>query len=85
VGVRLIYRGRGNGLRIAFTAFGAATACVAGAVLLLMLLPKPHNRAHYLIAGMTPTVLGLFGMAVWIQRVRTRPRSWVVRRATPGS
>jgi hypothetical protein len=85
VGVRLIYRGRGYGLRIAFTAFSAVAACIAGAVLLLMLLPKPHSRAHYLIAGMTPTILGLFGMSVWIQRERTRPRSWVVRRATPGS
>jgi hypothetical protein len=83
--MRLIYRGTGNGLRIAFTAFGAAAGCVAGAVVLLMLLPRPHTRAHYLIAGMTPTVLGLFGMLVWIQRERTRPRSWVVRRATPGS
>jgi hypothetical protein len=85
VGIRLIYRGTGNGLRIAFMAFAAAAGCVAGAVLLLMLLPKPHTRAHYLIAGMTPTVAGLIAMLVHIQRERARPRSWVVRRASPGN
>ena len=82
--MRLIYRGNGNELRIALTAFAAIAGCVAGAVLLLLLMPKPHTRVHYLIAGMTPTILGLVAMLVWVQRERTRPRSWVVRRVTPG-
>jgi hypothetical protein len=69
-------------LRIALLAFGAVTACVAAAALMLMVLPTPHTRAHYLIAGTSPTIAGLIALLARTHRERTRPRRMAVRRVS---
>jgi len=69
-----VYRGTGNGLRIALTAFAAAVGCVAAAALFLMVLPTPHTRAHYLIAGTAPSIAGLIALLARTERERKRAR-----------
>lgn len=69
-----MYRGTGNGLRIALTAFAAAVGCVAAAALFLMVLPTPHTRAHYLIAGTAPSIAGLIALLARTERERKRAR-----------
>ena len=51
---------------------------------ILGLLPAPHTRIHYLIAGTTPTGIGLAAAIVWVERQRLRRRK-PVRRVTAGS
>lgn len=68
-------------MRIALGAFGAAVWCLMAAALILMVLPRPHPRVHYLIAGTAPAVAGLLALLARTQRERARSRSrWVVRR-----
>ena len=83
--IRLVYRGTGEGLRIALTAFGAVTGCVLAAVLLLLVLPAPHTRTQYLIAGTAPTTIGLIAILLRTQRERSRPRGMAVRRPSTGA
>jgi hypothetical protein len=52
------------------------------AALLLMVLPRPHTRVHYLVAGTAPAIAGLLALLARTQRERARSRShWVARRA----
>ena len=81
VGVHMVYRGSGTGLRIALMAFAAAVGCVMAAALLLMVLPQPHTHAHYLVAGTAPSIVGLLALMSRTQRDRARTRRLVVRRA----
>jgi hypothetical protein len=81
VSIRLIYRGKPRFMRIALLAFGATAGLIAAAALLLMVLPTPHTRAHYLIAGTTPTLAALLALMARTQRERKRPQGFAVRRA----
>ena len=83
--IRLIYRGKPSYLRIALVAFGATVGLIAAAALLLMVLPAPHTRAHYLVAGTAPTLAALFALLARTQRERNRPQGFAVRRAAPGN
>ena len=76
----MVYRGNAAGLRVALVAFMAMTAFVASSALLLLVLPAPHTRGHYLLAGTAPTVAGLLAMLVWTQRQRGKVRPMPVRR-----
>jgi hypothetical protein len=85
VGIRLVYRGRGLEFRIALLAFLAAVGCIASSALLLMVLPNPHTRAHYLVAGTAPTVAGLIVLLARTHRERARMDTLGVRRTRPGT
>ena len=76
----MVYRGKAAGFRIALIAFAALAVFVASSALLLMVLPSPHTRAHYLLAGTAPTVIGLLAALVRTQRDRGKVRSLPVRR-----
>jgi hypothetical protein len=54
---------------------------IGAAALLLMILPAPHTRAHFLIAGTAPTLLALIALLAWTRKDHIRPRSLNVRRA----
>ena len=77
----MVYRGKASGLRIALAASGSAAALIGAAALLLMVLPVPHTRAHFLIAGTAPTIAALIALLARTHKDRTRPRSLTVRRA----
>ena len=81
----MIYRGKASGLQIALLACGAAAGLVGAAALLLMILPTPHTRAHYLIAGTAPTFAALLALLARTQQKRKRWRSFAVRRSTPAN
>ena len=49
---------------------------------MVMVLPKPHTRPHYLLAGTAPVTLGLAALLARTQRERARIRPMPVRRAT---
>jgi hypothetical protein len=70
----LVYRGRASALQIASLAFGAAAGLIGSAALLLMVLPAPHPRAHYLIAGTAPTLAALLAVLARTQQERKRTR-----------
>lgn len=77
----MVYRGKASGLRIALVASGSAAALIASAALLLLILPAPHSRAHYLIAGTAPTLIALGALLARTHKDRTHMRSLTVRRA----
>jgi hypothetical protein len=83
--VRVIYKGRASALQIALLAFGATAGLIGAAALLLMVLPMPHTRAHYLIAGTAPTLAALLALLARTQQERKRTRNFTVRRATPAN
>jgi threonine/homoserine/homoserine lactone efflux protein len=66
--------------------------CVCGFTAIVLavlgLLPSPHTPTHYLIAGTTPTGIGLTAAIVWVERRRMHRRKTTVRRIvaeeTPG-
>ena len=67
-------------------ALGAAVGLVAAAMLLLMVLPAPHTRAHYLIAGTAPTLAALLALLARTHRERKQHSAGLaVRRATSNS
>jgi hypothetical protein len=66
--------------RIALLAIALAFSFTALALAVLTVLPAPHTRAHYLLAGTTPTCIGLVAALVW-ERRRIRPLAQSVRRA----
>ncbi len=72
--IRLIYSGSLGRRQIGLMVIGMALAFAAIVVVVLRLLPLPHTRLHYLIAGTTPTGLGLIAARVLIERKRFRPR-----------
>lgn len=77
----MVYRGSGTSLRIALWAFAATAICMMAAALILMVLPRPHTRFHYLVAGTAPAIAGLLALLARTQRERTRSRSrWLERR-----
>lgn len=84
MGVRLVYRGSGQ-LRVLLIAFLAAVACVASAALILMILPAPHTRIHYLLAGTSPAVAGMVALLARTERERRQTRRCVVRRMGPAA
>ena len=67
---------------MALLALAASAGLVAAAVLLLIVLPAPHTRAHYLIAGTAPSLAGLSALLARTQRDRKHPKSFAVRRAS---
>lgn len=77
----MVYRGSASFLHIALLALGAAVALVAAALLLLMVLPAPHARGHYLIAGTAPTLAALLALLARTHRDRKHTRGFAVRRA----
>src|SRR5690349_20583377 len=58
------------------------TCSFATVVAALGLLPSPHTRFHYLIAGTIPTCLGLVSARIWLERKRLQFRKFAVRRAS---
>ena len=83
--LRLIYSGSLGPRRVALLGLGTALTFAAIVLVVLRLLPSPHTRIHYLIAGTTPTGLGLLAAKAWIERTRFRPRGLPVRRIFPNS
>ena len=59
----------------------AALSFIGVVLAILGVLPVPHTRIHYLIAGTTPTGIGLAVAIVWVERQRLRRRR-PVRRVT---
>jgi hypothetical protein len=64
----------------------AGCVCGFAAIVLAVigLLPSPHTPTHYLIAGTTPTGIGLTAAIVWVERRRMRRRRTVRRVAAEG-
>ena len=83
--LRLIYSGSFGRGQIAMLLIGIAVTFAAIVLVVLGLLPTPHTRIHYLIAGTTPTGLGLLAARAWIERQRLRTRGLTVRRVSPDS
>ena len=77
----MVYRGSASFLHIVLLALGAAVGLAAAALLLLMVLPTPLTRAHYLIAGTAPTLAALLALLARTQRDRKQTRGFAVRRA----
>jgi hypothetical protein len=67
VTVRLIYSGSFERRQFGMLAISTALAFAAIVMLVLRLLPGPHTRLQYLIAGTTPTALGLVAAMVLIR------------------
>jgi hypothetical protein len=78
---RLIYSGELGPQRVALLAVALVFSFAALVLGVLSILPAPHTRTHYLIAGTTPTCIGLVAALVWIERKRIRPMT-VVRRVS---
>ena len=68
--IRLIYSGSLARRQVGLLAISIALAFTAIVMLVLRLLPGPHTRLQYLIAGTTPTVLGLATAMIWIRKGR---------------
>jgi hypothetical protein len=69
--------------RLALWAVGVVAAFAVMAMVLLLLLPAPHTRGHYLAAGTVPTGILLLIAKVRLERERARPRGLAVRHITP--
>jgi hypothetical protein len=74
VTLRLIYSGNAGRRRIAMLTAGLAVTFTAIVLMVLRLLPAPHTRTHYLIAGSAPTGIGLLAALIWVERKRFRRR-----------
>jgi hypothetical protein len=70
VTIRLIYSGTLARRQVALLSISIVLAFAAIVLLVLRLLPGPHTRLQYLIAGTTPTVLGVAMAMVFIRRSR---------------
>ena len=72
--IRLIYSSSLGRWQIVPLAISMALAFAAIVALALRLLPAPHTRIHYLIAGTIPTGLGVLSAIAWIEYRRFKPR-----------
>jgi hypothetical protein len=81
VGIRVVYRGNKPWRAVALSVL-AAIGIMAASGLLLMVLPPPHGRIHYLIAGTAPVIAGLIALRAHTERLRTQPRAQAVRRGS---
>jgi hypothetical protein len=82
---KLIYSGNLGPRRVALLAVTLVFSFTALVLAVLSVLPTPHTRAHYLLAGTTPTCIGLVAALVWNERQRARAagqQAQPVRRAS---
>jgi hypothetical protein len=70
--------------RLALWCAGLAAVFAAMVMLMLLLLPAPHTRGHYLAAGTAPTGILLLAAKIRLDRERARPRGAAVRHVTSG-
>ena len=77
--VRLIFQGNYRLFRALLLAGGAGVIVLAAAVGILALLPFPHTRAHYLIAGSSPALAGLIALLAHARWECIRMRRWAAR------
>ena len=72
-------------MRVLFSALAAALGLIFAAVLLLVILPTPHTRLHYMVAGLGPALVVLLVIGARTERDRARVQRWDARRVTSGT
>ena len=78
--IRLIYSGSLARRQVGLLAISMALAFTAIVMLVLRLIPGPHTRLQYLIAGTVPTALGMMAAMVLIRKAG--PEACVTKRRT---
>ena len=84
VRLKLIYSASFRPRQYVLILIGFTCTFAAIVMSVLGLLPSPHTRFHYLIAGTIPTCLGLVSARIWLERKRLQLRKLAVRRVSAG-